>query len=53
MGRDAGHIALNSGIAIGAQEILIPEQKTLVWRNLIDFFKGRVRKQAKLLALLL
>lgn len=26
MGRDAGHIALNSGIAIGAQEILIPEQ---------------------------
>ena len=27
MGRDAGHIALNSGIAIGAQEILIPESK--------------------------
>ena len=27
MGRDAGHIALNSGIAIGAQEILIPETK--------------------------
>ena len=26
MGRDAGHIALNSGIAIGVQEILIPEQ---------------------------
>ena len=26
MGGDAGHIALNSGIAIGAQEILIPEQ---------------------------
>lgn len=26
MGRDAGHIALNSGIAIGAQEILVPEQ---------------------------
>lgn len=25
MGRDAGHIALNSGIAIGAQEILVPE----------------------------
>ena len=25
MGRDAGHIALNSGVAIGAQEILIPE----------------------------
>ena len=27
MGRDAGHIALNSGIAIGAQDILIPESK--------------------------
>jgi 6-phosphofructokinase 1 len=26
MGRDAGHIALNSGVAIGAQEILIPER---------------------------
>ena len=25
MGRDEGHIALNSGIAIGAQEILVPE----------------------------
>ena len=28
MGRDAGHIALNSGIAIGAQEILVPEHNT-------------------------
>ncbi|MAV81419.1 MAG: 6-phosphofructokinase [Flavobacteriales bacterium] len=27
MGRDAGHIALNSGIAIGAQDILIPESE--------------------------
>lgn len=27
MGRDAGFIALNSGIASGAQEILIPEKK--------------------------
>jgi len=26
MGRDAGHIALNAGIAAGAEEILIPEQ---------------------------
>ena len=32
MGRDAGHIALNSGIAIGAQEILIPEQDTGIER---------------------
>jgi 6-phosphofructokinase 1 len=27
MGRDAGFIALNSGIATGALDILIPEQK--------------------------
>ena len=26
MGRDAGHIALNSGIGAGAEEILIPER---------------------------
>lgn len=26
MGRDAGHIALNSGVASGAEEILIPEE---------------------------
>ncbi len=28
MGRDAGYIALNSGIACGAEDILIPEQAT-------------------------
>lgn len=28
MGRDAGYIALNSGIACGAEDILIPEQRT-------------------------
>lgn len=28
MGRDAGYIALNSGIACGAEDILIPEQTT-------------------------
>lgn len=26
MGRDAGHIALNAGIGVGAEEILIPEE---------------------------
>ena len=26
MGRDAGHIALNTGIGAGAEEILIPEE---------------------------
>ncbi len=30
MGRDAGFIALNSGIASGAQDIIIPEQKDSV-----------------------
>ena len=28
MGRDAGYIALHSGIATGAENILIPERKT-------------------------
>jgi 6-phosphofructokinase 1 len=28
MGRDAGYIALNSGIACGAEDILVPEQDT-------------------------
>lgn len=28
MGRDAGYIALNSGIACGAEDILVPEQST-------------------------
>ncbi len=28
MGRDAGYIALNSGIACGAEDILVPEQAT-------------------------
>ena len=35
MGRDAGFIALNTGIATGAQDILIPEQKD----SLDDLFK--------------
>ncbi len=30
MGRDAGYIALNSGIACGAEDILIPELKTSI-----------------------
>src|SRR5207253_9318260 len=30
MGRDAGYIALNSGIACGAEDILIPEQTTKI-----------------------
>ena len=38
MGRDAGYIALRSGIAIGAQEILIPEVKTRL-DELVDSLK--------------
>jgi len=37
MGRDAGYIALNSGIACGAEDILIPEQITS-----IDDFLNRI-----------
>ena len=39
MGKDAGYIALRSGIAIGAQEILIPEVKTNI-SQLIDSLKN-------------
>ena len=39
MGKDAGYIALRSGIAIGAQEILIPEVNTKI-KDLIDSLKN-------------
>lgn len=43
MGRDAGYIALNSGIATGAEEVLVPERITNVERvvQLINFDKKR------------
>lgn len=43
MGRDAGYIALNSGIACGAEDILIPEQVTDINEVLghIDFDERR------------
>lgn len=43
MGRDAGYIALNSGIACGAEDILIPETKTHVEEVLrrIDYDERR------------
>jgi 6-phosphofructokinase 1 len=43
MGRDAGYIALNSGIACGAEDILIPEQVTDIDAvlNRIDFDERR------------
>ena len=39
MGKDAGYIALRSGIAIGAQEILIPEVNTKI-EDLVDSLKN-------------
>jgi len=39
MGKDAGYIALRSGISIGAQEILIPEVDTKI-NDLIDSLKN-------------
>ena len=43
MGRDAGYIALNSGIACGAEDILIPEQVTNMEEvlNRIDYDERR------------
>jgi 6-phosphofructokinase 1 len=43
MGRDAGFIALNSGIASGAIDILIPEQKDS-FQDLIDCFEEAKRR---------
>jgi 6-phosphofructokinase 1 len=41
MGRDAGHIALSSGIAIGAQEILIPEQNIGIDQLVVSLKKSK------------
>lgn len=45
MGRDVGHIALNAGVAAGAEEILIPEQN-LGLERLLDSLK-RSKKSGK------
>jgi 6-phosphofructokinase 1 len=44
MGRDAGYIALHSGIATGAENILIPERKTDV-EDLITSLKEKQRRK--------
>ena len=46
MGRDAGLIALNSGIGVGAEEILIPETKTYIDDLIKQLQKGWKRKKA-------
>lgn len=43
MGRDAGYIALHSGIATGAENILIPEKKT----NIDDIVKSLREKEKR------
>ena len=43
MGRDAGFIALNTGIATGAEDILIPETVTYI-DDLILTLKQNKRK---------
>ena len=45
MGRDVGHIALNAGVAAGAEEILIPEEN-LGLERLVDSLK-RSKKSGK------
>ncbi len=45
MGRDAGYIALHSGIACGAEDILIPERVTNMARVLNGIAKDAKRKK--------
>jgi 6-phosphofructokinase 1 len=44
MGRDAGYIALHSGIATGAENILIPEQRTNI-EDLITSLQEKERRK--------
>ena len=43
MGRDAGYIALHSGIATGAENILIPERKTII-SDIINALEEKERR---------
>mgnify|MGYP003309444982 CR=1 FL=1 len=45
MGRDAGHIALNTGIGAGAEEILIPEEN----KNEVAEFDKEILKTLKII----
>jgi 6-phosphofructokinase 1 len=44
MGRDAGYIALHSGIATGAENILIPERKTNI-NDIVTSLKEKERRK--------
>ncbi len=46
MGRDAGFIALRSGIASGAEAILIPEEKTDIDSLIATLEQGRINKKS-------
>ncbi len=45
MGRDAGYIALHSGIATGAENILVPEQKTDIEAIIASLAEKEKRKK--------
>jgi 6-phosphofructokinase 1 len=45
MGRDAGYIALHSGIATGAENVLIPERKTEIENIIIQLAEKERRKK--------
>lgn len=49
MGRDAGLIALRSGIGSGAEGILIPETKNDIERLIVRLKKGRKDKNSKII----
>lgn len=49
MGRDAGLIALRSGIGVGAEAILIPESKTDMDNLIHRLEKGRKTKSSKII----
>lgn len=45
MGRDAGFIAMNAGIAAGCEDILIPESKTNIDKLVENLKRGRTTKK--------
>lgn len=45
MGRDAGYIALHSGISTGAENILIPERKTVIEDIILQLAEKERRKK--------
>ncbi len=49
MGRDAGLIALRSGIAVGAESILMPETKTDIEELVQRLASGRKNKSSKII----